>query len=77
MWHAEITLRVRIGRKPAKQPESSERSPTPPDLIDVSGSQVEISDQPVALLGRPIGFHSEPQAASRSHTSTPTQQQRP
>lgn len=72
MWVAEITLRVRIGRKRAKPSESDETPTEPPHTSDVSGSQVELSDQPIAPLARPIGFHPAPEDAARSDTSTPT-----
>ncbi|WNM65409.1 hypothetical protein SEA_PHONEGINGI_5 [Microbacterium phage Phonegingi] len=72
MWVAEITLRVRIGRKRAK-PSGNDETPTePPHTSDVSGSQVELSDQPIALLDRPIGFRPAPEDAARSAMSTPT-----
>lgn len=72
MWHAEITLRVRIGRKRAKPSEHDATNTEPPHTSDVSGSQVELSDQPIARLATPIGFHPAPEDASKSDTSTPT-----
>lgn len=72
MWVAEITLRVRIGRKRAQPPEHDETNTEPPSMSDVSGSQVELSDQPIAPLARPIGFHPAPEDAARSAMSTPT-----
>ncbi|AWN03187.1 hypothetical protein PBI_APPA_5 [Microbacterium phage Appa] len=72
MWVAEITLRVRIGRKREQQHEHDETNIEPPSMSDVSGSQVELSDQPIATLARPIGFHPAPEDAARSAMSTPT-----
>lgn len=67
-WRAEITLRVRIGREPAKPSESGETQPEPPHTSDLSGSTLELSDAPGPVIAPPIGFRPEPEDARRSDT---------
>ncbi|QZD98122.1 hypothetical protein SEA_BLETT_6 [Microbacterium phage Blett] len=70
MWHAEITLRVRIGRKRAKPSEHAEPNTEPPSIFESQGAAIELDGAPVARLAPPIGFHPAPEDAARSDTST-------
>ncbi|QYC54340.1 hypothetical protein SEA_PICKLES13_4 [Microbacterium phage Pickles13] len=72
MWVAEITLRVRIGRKRAQQHESSETPTEPPSIFESQGAAIELDGAPVARLAPPIGFHPAPEDAARSDTSRKT-----
>lgn len=72
MWHAEITLRVRIGRKRAKRHEHAETSIEQPSIFESQGAAIELDGAPVARLAPPIGFHPAPEDAARSATSRST-----
>lgn len=72
MWVAEITLRVRIGRKHAKPQESDATSTEPPHIFESQGALVDLAAAPSAALPTPIGFHPAPEDAGRSDTSRKT-----
>lgn len=68
MWHAEITLHVRIGRKRAKPSEHAETNTEQPSIFESQGAAIELDGAPVARLAPPIGFHPAPEDAARSDT---------
>lgn len=69
-WVAEITLRVRIGRKHAKRHEHAETSIEQPSIFESQGAATELDGAPIARVSTPIGFYPAPEDARRSDTST-------
>lgn len=73
MWVIDARLRLRIGREPAKQSESSEQQHASSDIFESQGSLIERSEQSAARIDEPIGFRPAPEDARRSSTSTQQQ----